>query len=124
MFLVKGSKEERQPFMLHVACLFSAWNFHKLPKVFGAPLPHYSYNKINLHISKFLQRYFFPLCQEGVGRRGVNQIDVCLASRMLVIVDQDSNLCDHMRDRDSQSASLLLTTGGRLWPKFKPIIYF
>lgn len=124
MFIVKESKKKPQPFMLCVACLFSAWNFYKLLKALEAPLPHYGYNKSNLHISNFLQRHFFLLCQEGVGRRGVNQINVCWASRMLVIVDQDSNLCDHMRDRDSQSATLSLTTGGRHWPKFKLIIYF
>ena len=54
---------------------------------------------------EFSPKALLPLCQEGVGRRGVNQINVCLASRMLVIFDQDSNLCDHIRD--SQNSSLL-----------------
>lgn len=39
---------------------------------------------------KFSPKALLPLCQEGVGRRGVHQINVCLASRMLVILDQDS----------------------------------
>lgn len=52
----KRKSVKPQPFMLCVACLFSAWNFHELLKVFEAPLPHYSYNNIKLHISNFLQR--------------------------------------------------------------------
>lgn len=67
-------KQAKQPFMLHVGCLFSAGNFHKLPKVSGAPSPCYSYNKINLHNSNFLQRHFFPLCQEGVGRMELTRL--------------------------------------------------
>lgn len=99
-------KQAKTPVFYALCSLFSAWTFHKLLKLLETPLPHYTYNKIKLHISNFLQRHFFLLCQEGVGRRGVNQINVCQASRMLVIVAQDSNLCDHMRDRDSQSATL------------------